>query len=349
MPADAAPATPRTGAANGARRPAAGPAATGPARWWQVTRKPWWPLASRLLKGGFLLLVAVLLTRQARQVDWPAVAKAFGGYSGTTLLLAVLLAAASYATYSTYDLIGRHQTGHRMRNRDVIGVGLVSYAFNLNLGSLIGGFALRQRLYAHFGLKTEVTARIFALSVLTNWFGYVLLAGTVFLLRPLALPPEWKIDGEGLRLLGVALLLVALGYGVLCLLRTRGRLDAQGRFRHLPSLRIAGWQLAVSTLNWSLIAAILYVMLQQRIDYPTVLAVMLVAAVSGAISHVPAGLGVLEAVFVALLSHRVPPAELLAALLAYRAIYYLGPLALATGLYFVVRSRDRDGAQATAA
>lgn len=52
-------------------------------------------------------------------------------------------------------------------------------------------------------------------------------------------------------------------------------------------------------------------------------------------THVPAGLGVLEAVFVALLAHRVPQGELLAALLAYRAIY-LAPLAIAAALFFVV-------------
>ena len=40
-----------------------------------------------------------------------------------------------------------------------------------------------------------------------------------------------------------------------------------------------------------------------------------------------------KAVFIALLSHRIPQAELLAALLAYRAIYYLMPLALALGLF----------------
>ena len=63
------------------------------------------------------------------------------------------------------------------------------------------------------------------------------------------------------------------------------------------------------------------------------LAVLLVAAVAGVITHVPAGLGVLEAVFVALLSHQLPQGQLLGALLAYRAIYYLLPLAIATVAY----------------
>jgi hypothetical protein len=108
----------------------------------------------------------------------------------------------------------------------------------------------------------------------------------------------------------------------------------------LPSGRIALLQLALSAVNWLLIGAVVWTLLQRHVDYPTVLSVLLVAAVAGVITHVPAGLGVLEAVFVALLAHRVPQGELLAGLLAYRAIYYLAPLAIASLLFLVIDRRD---------
>jgi uncharacterized membrane protein YbhN (UPF0104 family) len=91
-------------------------------------------------------------------------------------------------------------------------------------------------------------------------------------------------------------------------------------------------QLALSTLNWAIIASVVFTVLQARIDYPTVLAVLLIAAVAGVIIHVPGGLGVLEAVFVTMLSSRLPATQLLAGLLAYRAAYYLLPLAVAAAL-----------------
>ena len=51
---------------------------------------------------------------------------------------------------------------------------------------------------------------------------------------------------------------------------------------------------------------------------------------AGLALRVPAGLGVLEAVGVALLvSPTLGTAQVLAALLAYRALYYFGPLVLA--------------------
>jgi hypothetical protein len=54
---------------------------------------------------------------------------------------------------------------------------------------------------------------------------------------------------------------------------------------------------------------------------------------------------VLEAVFVALLGQQVPTAHLLAALLAYRALYYLAPLLLASTLYFALEMRGGNKVQ----
>jgi uncharacterized membrane protein YbhN (UPF0104 family) len=115
----------------------------------------------------------------------------------------------------------------------------------------------------------------------------------------------------------------------------------RGRDLTLPNGPLALLQLALSGANWMLIAGVVTVLLEGRVAYPTVLGVLLIAAIAGAITHVPAGLGVLEAVFVALLSHRVPQPELLAALLAYRGVYYLAPLGLALILYFAMEAQAR--------
>ena len=102
-------------------------------------------------------------------------------------------------------------------------------------------------------------------------------------------------------------------------------------------------QLALSVANWSVMAGVVWVLLRGQIDYATVLTVLLIAAVAGVLAHVPAGLGVLEAVFVALLSHRAPPHTLIAALLAYRALYYLLPLALALPVFLTLDAHGRKG------
>ena len=88
---------------------------------------------------------------------------------------------------------------------------------------------------------------------------------------------------------------------------------------------------------------VIWFLLEQQLPYPTVLAVFLVAAVAGVITHVPGGLGVLEGVFLALLSHRISQDQLLGALLAYRALYYLLPLiAMLADVGLELRARKRS-------
>ena len=56
----------------------------------------------------------------------------------------------------------------------------VCNAFNLNLSSWVGAVALRYRLYSRLGLDIADITRILTFSLVTNWFGYPLLAGILF-------------------------------------------------------------------------------------------------------------------------------------------------------------------------
>jgi len=301
---------------------------------------PRWRGAWRALSWAFLLLVCALVVRHALKTDWRAVGDALRQASGTDLLLAALLAAVSHLLYATFDLIGRHQTKHRLSVRQTLGVGFVSYAFNLNFGALIGGVGFRFRQYAQLGLRAPVISQILALSVLTNWVGYFLVGGLLFALEPPALPDDWALSTGGLRAIGAGLLLGVTGYFLLCAVSGGRALRWRGRSFHLPTLPIALLQACLSACNWLVASGIVYVLLGE-IDYALVTSVFLTAAVAGAMAHVPAGLGVLEAVFIALLGHAMPSTSILAGLLAYRAVYYLGPLALAGVVLLASRKSKR--------
>ncbi len=307
--------------------------------------RPLWPWLKRLGLTLFFGWVAWLLVSEARRMDWQAVLEAGKQVPATTLLLATGLAAASHLLYSCFDLLGRYYTGHRLRAPTVMTVTFVSYVFNLNLGSLVGAVALRYRLYGRLGLRYSIITRVLALSMLTNWLGYVLLAGLLFSLSPPDLPPDWRLSGQagsaGLRVLGVTLLLVAAGYLLACGFSERRRFHLRGHRFTLPNMRLALVQVAMSMANWLLISALIYLLMPPGAAWLQVASVLLVAAIAGVISHVPAGLGVLEAVFIALMGNKIPEAELLASLLLYRAFYYLLPLGLATLLYLVTEARAR--------
>jgi len=63
---------------------------------------------------------------------------------------------------------------------------------------------------------------------------------------------------------------------------------------------------------------------------------------AGVLSHVPAGLGVLESMLLLLLPD-VPPDELLAAVVMYRMIYEILPLLGALAMWGLYESAAHDG------
>ena len=303
--------------------------------------RPWWPWLRRALTTVFFLLVAGLLVSQARSIQWGEVLTSLEQYPLTAAWGAVALAVASFTLYSCFDLLGRRYTGHKLSTPTVMLVTFTSYAFNLNLGSVVGGVAFRFRLYSRLGLKPGAITRIMSISMLANWMGYVLLAGLVFSLHPPTLPADWPVSAGHLRLAGLALLAVAAAYLAICAFARRRHFELRGHTIELPTLRLACLQLLMGAGNWLVMSGILFILLQHRIEFSAVVAVLLLAAVAGVITHIPAGLGVLEAVFVALLSHLMPQAELLAALVAYRVIYYLAPLGIATAVYLDMEARAK--------
>jgi phosphatidylglycerol lysyltransferase len=72
--------------------------------------------------------------------------------------------------------------------------------------------------------------------------------------------------------------------------------------------------------------------------------VYLASILAGVLSHVPAGLGVLESMLLLLLPH-VPPEQLLAAVLIYRVIYEVIPFAIALALWGAYELTAADGAR----
>ncbi|RZI91841.1 MAG: UPF0104 family protein, partial [Rubrivivax sp.] len=198
--------------------------------------------------------------------------------------------------------------------------------FNLNLGSLVGGVALRARLYAKAGLDTAQIAQVVGVSLATNWLGYGVLAGALFASGLITPPRQTHLGNDTFRLLGLLLIALAVAYVVACAV-LRGRpWTVRGRELRLPSARIALVQLTLSCVNWALMGAAMYLLLGQKIDYGHVLGVLMAASIAGVVTPIPAGLGVLEAVYLALLSGSVRQNVLMGAVLAYRALYYVLPL-----------------------
>ncbi len=308
-------------------------ASRAPRRWRWPWLKPW------LGRGlGLLLVIAigVVLARQVGRIDGAAVGQALADMSPRLLLAAAAMALISHVLYGCLDILGRRYTAHQLPVGKVLLIGTTSYAFNLSLGSVLGGMACRARLYTRLGLPVGCIARIVTFCLISNWLGYLLLAGAVFALSPPELPAAWglpELASGGMRWLGVVLLATGLLYLGLCVRHGGRTLVLRQQVWSVPRLGLALAQAGVSLGHWAAMGALLTLLLQGRVPYVQVLAVLLVAAIAGVIAHVPAGLGVLEAVFMTLLSHRLPAATVLAALVSYRVLFYLLPLGLGTAVF----------------
>eukprot|EP01034_Spumella_vulgaris_P012829 gene12829-16338_t len=135
-----------------------------------LPQRAWWPWAMRALAIVFVSFIGFMLYQYARDIEWSRVGDSLRELPKPVLATAAMLAALSHLLYSTFDLLGRHYTGHHLAPQASMLVTFISYAFNLNFGAIVGSAAMRLRLYARLGLRTPVILRVMGLSMWTNWF-----------------------------------------------------------------------------------------------------------------------------------------------------------------------------------
>lgn len=293
-----------------------------------------WLWAKRLLTAFFFVLIPVLLYTVLKNIEWQEVKQALQAYQTKTLLLACAIATLSFLVFSSYDLMALHYSKHPIQARKVIPLAFVGCVFSLNL-AWFGGVASRLRLYSRLGVDAITIAKVISMNIVTNWLGYIIIAAIIFSSGLLELPANWKIGSTALQIIGVVLFLIACGYFFACRYSKRRTFRIYNQKLSLPSLKFALAQAGLASINWCAMGLLIYVLLLGKVGYPSVLGILLISSIAGVITHIPAGLGVIEAVFIAMLSHQVSKGTILAALIGYRAIYFLLPLAIASIIYLI--------------
>lgn len=305
----------------------------------RVWRKVPWGNVKRVLSVAFFIAVITLLVIKAREIEWSKVIETLKDTPMDTLVMGVVLSFLCYGVYASYDLFGRYILNTKTSAFKTWVAAVISYACNMNLGALIGSVAFRYRLYSRLGVNSGAVTRIIGISVASNWLGYILLAGGLFVSGAVEVPESWKIGDTALRVLGGAFLVVIAAYLYLCGFSRKRELQIKGHSLTLPSLKMALLQFAAASTHWTLMAAVMFQFFEGHVAFTTVYAVLLISCIAGAVSHVPGGLGVLEAVFVALLAREMEPYQILAAVFGYRCVFYFIPLFVAVPAYLVYEAK----------
>lgn len=302
----------------------------------------------RVLTLLFFLAVVYLLIKNAKEVEWGEVFATMKETRVSTLATGFFLGFLCYSAYAAYDLFGRYLLQLKTSAFATWLAAFISYACNLNLGALVGSVAFRYRLYSRLGVNSGNVTKILGITVASNWLGYFLLAGGLFVSGSIDPPKSWFIGKAALQAIGAGLLLVVACYLYLCFFSKKREYHVRDHSFTLPPAKIVVLQFGLAGIHWSLMAATIYQFMPEQLGFPTVYAVLLVSCVAGALSHVPGGLGVLEAVFVALLAGEVPKHQLIAGVFAYRCVFYLAPLLISLPAYLGFESFYRKGRQETA-
>jgi phosphatidylglycerol lysyltransferase len=298
-----------------------------------------------LLGVALFGLAALILQRELHEFHYGDVVDHLAAIPMSHLLLGLGLACASYLCLTGYDFLALRTVGVRLPYSRVGLTSFVAYVFSHNVGlSFLGGSAVRYRMYTTWGVAAADLARVITFNIVTFWLGFLAVGGVVFSLDPIPFPDSWHPAIATTRPLG-ALLLIALGTWCVASIR-RPSLRLREVEIQVPSPGTTALQIALSSADWALAAAVFYVLLPPTpgLNYWTVLAVYLLAQVVGLVSHVPAGLGVFETVLVVLLGQLLPGDVVLGSAVAYRIVYYLIPMVAAVVLFTGFEALQRRGA-----
>jgi phosphatidylglycerol lysyltransferase len=280
---------------------------------------------------GVVLFFAALevLRTELRTVTWQALMADVVSTSPGRLGIAILLTVVNYAVLTGYDFLAFAYLGKRLSWQRVAAASFLAYAIANNVGfAMLSGASVRYRFYTRWGVTAAELSRIVFSYVVSFWLGLLLIGGLSLVLAPV--PHELGASLPYVVVpLGWLLMLVSLGYVAAAILGL-GPLRWRQFELPLPTAQIAVAQLAVSVVDWALAGAVVYVLLPSgKVPFLALLGAFLAAQLLGLASHVPGGVGVFEGLMVLLLKPFLSSAELLPALIVYRAVYYLLPLALA--------------------
>ena len=262
------------------------------------------------------LLVALLSGRLAA-TDPTAVAAALGSLSTPQWLCALVFAALSFWAVGLYDVLVHRHLATGRGAAEAGRAGLLAIALGQTTGfGLLAGALVRWRMLAGLSLSDAVRITVAVTGLfLTGWA--VVAAGTVVAFPAPALAPLRPFAWAVLAALPMAL--------ALCLLQPR--LSFLGRTIRLPTLATlvrSGTLTAVDTFAAALCLGVL-MPAEAGVGVSELLPAFLLAFGAGIVSGAPGGMGAFEVALLALLPGAAPE-QLLAAILAWRAVYYALPL-----------------------
>ncbi len=292
---------------------------------------------------GLFALSLWAISSELHQHQPGDILRSIGAIPAWALAEAIALTALNYAFLTGYDTLAVRFVRQPLPYAKTALVAVISYGISNSVGlALLSGSAIRYRFYTAWGLSPGKIAQMIAFCNLSFWLGLFAVGGLVFTVEPLSVPGLLHLPFQTAHPLGILFLVITVAY---LLLSSVSRHSVKIKGWVLPHLspKLALSQIAITSCDWALAAAVLYVLLPAHPDlnYFIFFGSYLLAQIAGVISNVPGGLGVFETVLILLISPPIPSVQLLGALLVYRLVYYFLPMLVGVGLLALYELRRR--------
>lgn len=280
-----------------------------------------------------LCLAGYLLYRVFRQYSFSEIIQSLRSIPISRFCLALVFAAASYVCLTLFDFLAIRSLGKRLAYRKVALASFVSLSLGHNIGFAgLSSGAFRYRYYTRWGLSLEDVAKIILFCGITVGLGLITLGGLALLINPEDAIHILGLNRNLVFMGGIAALAIPVVYAVMSIF-IRGRLRLWRWTFQMPILWIAVGQVLVGTVNFMLVSACLHQLLSAAgsIGYFRSVTAFVLANSAILATHVPGGLGVLEAT----VFYVLPEAASIGALIAFRCVYFFIPLLMGISLLLI--------------
>ncbi|MDR1696539.1 MAG: phosphatidylglycerol lysyltransferase domain-containing protein [Endomicrobium sp.] len=290
-----------------------------------------------LVPLGFLVFAGalMLLHNQIKDLRYADIMDALRAIPSLNIAAALFLALLYYLLLGGYDIVAFKYIDAKvpLKAKDILFTCFVSNVLGINTGySMLFGGSVRYRLYSLHNVSMVDVTKVLFFSSATIWLGLLVVGGFVFTVSPVSLSGAAKFDISTVWI-GIAFIAVLCAYVLLSVFNSKPVKILKWKI-NFPGIKIVSAQISLATADWIIASVILYVLMPAgEIPYFMLLKVFLVAQLLGIISQVPGGMGVFEASIALLLPMSVDNPGVMGGLLAYRAIFYFFPLAIALSMF----------------
>lgn len=248
--------------------------------------------------------------------------------------LSLLCTAGAYLVLTVYDSTAFDYIRRPMRFTRIMYVSFVAYAFSHTIGvGAVSGGSVRYRFYSRWGVSAYDIATVIIFGGMAYVLGIVAVAGIIIVVNADHLAAVLGIPVWPARFIGVAAAMVGSAYLIWSLVGRPAFTLKDRRFRP-PSIQIGLKQVATACLEWGFASAALFLLLPPDVGvtYWHFVGIYVIGYVAGMMSQAPGGIGVFEAALLLMLPESAPKEGVLAAILAYRALYFLLPFVIALAM-----------------